>query len=98
MKLLGAGTEPERFLIIERLDGGTLAQRCGGTPGVRDNRHRFRRKQPFHLLEILRYGRQLADAMHYLNDEAIPGKLIIHRDIKPDNIGFSLVGHSSLLP
>jgi serine/threonine protein kinase len=82
VRLIGAGREPERFLIIERLDGGTLGQRCGGGGLVRDRRRRFRRKQPFNYLELLRCARQLAEGLRYLHDEAIPGRMVIHRDLK----------------
>lgn len=47
VRLLGAGTRPEPFLLIERLDGGTLAQRCGNAVKVRDRRRRFRHIRQF---------------------------------------------------
>lgn len=47
VRLVGAGTQPEQFLLIERLDGGTLAQRCGNALNIRDRRRRFRHKRPF---------------------------------------------------
>lgn len=48
VKLIGAGTDPEQFLLIERLDGGTLAQRSGNALNIRDRRRKFRHKQsPF---------------------------------------------------
>lgn len=47
VRLIGAGTQPEQFLLIERLDGGTLAQRCGNALKIRDRRRRFRHKRPF---------------------------------------------------
>eukprot|EP00611_Tribonema_gayanum_P020591 TRINITY_DN3780_c0_g1_i1.p1 TRINITY_DN3780_c0_g1~~TRINITY_DN3780_c0_g1_i1.p1 ORF type:complete len:538 (+),score=136.60 TRINITY_DN3780_c0_g1_i1:226-1839(+) len=97
VRLLGAGIEPERFLIIERLDGGTLSQRCGSGGAVRDRRRRFKRKQPFNYLELLKCGRQIADGLRYLHDEAIPGRIVLHRDIKPDNIGFTKDGDAKLL-
>jgi serine/threonine protein kinase len=82
VRLIGAGSDPERFLIIERLDGGTLAQRCGSGVGVRDRRRRFKRKQPFNYIELMKCGRQLAEGLRYLHEEAIPGRIIIHRDLK----------------
>ncbi|CAN0195876.1 unnamed protein product, partial [Discosporangium mesarthrocarpum] len=89
VRLVGAGIEPERFLLIGRLDGGTLSQRCANGEGVRDRRARFRGQQPFSYMELLRCGRQLAEALRYLHEEAIPGRMVVHRDIKPDNIGFT---------
>lgn len=43
----------------------------------------------FLLPQLLRCGRQLAEALRYLHEEAIPGRMVVHRDLKPDNIGFS---------
>ena len=40
---------------------------------------------------------RLAEALRYLHNEAMPGFQLLHRDIKPDNMGFradgSLVRH-----
>lgn len=47
VRLIGAGSQPETFLLIERLDGGTLAQRCGNALNIRDRRRRFRKKRKF---------------------------------------------------
>lgn len=40
------------------------------------------------LTRALQCGLELADALRYLHDEAISGFFILHRDIKPDNLGF----------
>jgi len=40
------------------------------------------------LTRALRCGVQLARAIKYCHDDAFPGYRIIHRDIKPNNIGF----------
>lgn len=47
VRLVGAGLHPEPFLLIERLDGGTLAQRCGNALKIRDRRRRFRYRKAF---------------------------------------------------
>lgn len=39
--------------------------------------------------QLLRCARQLAEALRYLHEEAVPGYMVVHRDIKPDNIGFT---------
>ncbi|CAM9489288.1 unnamed protein product [Scytosiphon promiscuus] len=97
VRLIGAGNQPEHFLLIERLDGGTLAQRCGNALNIRDRRRRFRHKRPFTYEELLRQGLQLAEALQYMHDDAMPGKLVVHRDLKPDNIGFDAQGNLKLI-
>eukprot|EP00904_Undaria_pinnatifida_P012456 jgi/Undpi1/8340/HiC_scaffold_25.g10809.m1 len=97
VRLLGAGKDPERFLMISLLDGGTLAQRCNHSPRLRDRRGRFGGQQAFTHMELLRCARQLAAALRHLHEEAIPGKMVVHRDLKPDNIGFSAEGDVKLL-
>lgn len=39
------------------------------------------------MLRALRYGLQLALALHYCHDEAFEGYRLLHRDVKPKNIG-----------
>jgi len=40
------------------------------------------------LAEALRIGEELADILRYLHDEADSLEVVLHRDLKPDNIGF----------
>lgn len=47
--------------------------------------------------QLLRCARQLAAALRHLHEEAIPGRMVVHRDVKPDNIGFSAEGDLKLL-
>mmetsp|Transcript_5277 Transcript_5277/g.7938 ORF Transcript_5277/g.7938 Transcript_5277/m.7938 type:complete len:528 (-) Transcript_5277:219-1802(-) len=97
VKIYGAGKVPEIFIICERLDGGSLAQRLGRTTSIRDNRKRFKKREAFGYLDLLRYARQIANGLRYLHDEAMPGKMVIHRDLKPDNIGFTKDNDAKLL-
>lgn len=45
---------------------------------------------------------RLSEALRYCHDEAIPSFQLLHRDIKPDNVGFradgSLVRHPLTQP
>lgn len=36
----------------------------------------------------VRHAMELASVMTYLHDDAMPGMCILHRDLKPDNLGF----------
>lgn len=56
VRLLGAGRDPELFLVISKLDGGTLAQRCDQGPRLRDRRARFKGQQPFSRMEVCSQG------------------------------------------
>jgi len=40
------------------------------------------------LSRAFSYGAQLAAALKYCHDDAFPGYRVVHRDIKPNNIGF----------
>lgn len=87
--LIGAGTTSKgvRFVVLERLDGGTLTQMLGYDTRIRDRRRRFWRKKHFSFLDIVRIAKSIAEAMKYCHEEAIPGSVVMHRDLKPDNIG-----------
>jgi serine/threonine protein kinase len=87
--LIGAGTTSKkvRFIVLERLDGGTVTQILGYDTRIRDRRRRFWRRKQFSFVDVLRIARSIASAMTYLHEEAIPGSIVLHRDLKPDNIG-----------
>lgn len=97
--LVGAGTTSKgsRFVVLERLDGGTLTQHLGYDTRIRDRRRRFWKKKQFSYLEVLSCARSMADAMAYCHESAIPGSMVLHRDLKPDNIGFTLDGTVKLI-
>ena len=97
--LVGAGTTSKgsRFVVLERLDGGTLTQHLGYDTRIRDRRRRFWKKKQFSYLEVLSCAKSVADAMAYCHAGAIPGSMVLHRDLKPDNIGFTLDGTVKLI-
>lgn len=99
VSLIGAGTTSKgvRFMVLERLDGGTLTQMLGYDTRIRDRRRRFWRKNQLSYLDVLRCARSIADAMAYCQGDAIPGSMVLHRDLKPDNIGFTLSGQVKVL-
>jgi len=92
--LFGAGftADKSRFLILERLDGGTITQQLGYDTRIRDRRRRFWKKQKMPYIRVLEVAEEIAQAMDYCHRLAIPGSMVLHRDLKPDNIGFSLGG------
>eukprot|EP00526_Cylindrotheca_closterium_P007274 CAMPEP_0113624108 /NCGR_PEP_ID=MMETSP0017_2-20120614/12421_1 /TAXON_ID=2856 /ORGANISM="Cylindrotheca closterium" /LENGTH=692 /DNA_ID=CAMNT_0000534115 /DNA_START=271 /DNA_END=2346 /DNA_ORIENTATION=+ /assembly_acc=CAM_ASM_000147 len=97
--LVGAGLTSKgvRFVVLERLDGGTLSQMLGYDTRIRDRRRRFWKKKQMPYLDVLNCARSLSVAMQYLHDKAIPNSIVLHRDLKPDNIGFTLDGTVKLL-
>ncbi len=87
VRLLGAGTTPERFLVTEWVDGGNFLQLLRtGHFLCKDSKYSKMNNLP--LSTALHLGRQLAEAMHYLNDGTISDKTVIHGDLRPSNIGF----------
>jgi Serine/threonine protein kinase len=89
VSLYGAGftTDKSRFLVLERLDGGTLTQQLGYDTRIRDRRRRFWKKHKMPYVKVLEVARQIAEAMDYCHRRAVPGSMVLHRDLKPDNIG-----------
>lgn len=53
--------------------------------------------KPFSYAELLKYALQLAAALKYMHEDAIPNCTVIHRDLKPDNIGFKADGTLKLM-
>ncbi|KAL7502973.1 hypothetical protein ACHAXN_001201, partial [Cyclotella atomus] len=94
VNLIGAGFTPRgvRFVVLERLDGGTLSQLLGYDNRIRDRRRRFWTKKKISYLEVLKTARSMADALAYCHGRAIPNAMVLHRDLKPDNVGFTLDG------
>lgn len=78
------------FLVMERLEGGTLSHALG----YKGNSQKHKKK--FNYMEVLTYSIDLADALNYLHTKAIPESICIHRDLKPDNIGFTKDGRIKL--
>lgn len=94
VNLIGAGFTPRgvRFVVLERLDGGTLSQLLGYDNRIRDRRRRFWTKKKISYMEVLTTARSMADALAYCHGRAIPNAMVLHRDLKPDNVGFTLDG------
>ncbi|CAB1099599.1 unnamed protein product [Ectocarpus sp. CCAP 1310/34] len=76
--VLGAGQTPKgrTFVVMEYLDRGTLRARMDAARGG------------LGFWPGVRHAVELASVMAYLHDDAMPGMCILHRDLKPDNLGF----------
>ena len=73
------------FLVMEYLDGETLADRLARRAGVSG-------PAGLPLAEALQFARQMADAL-----EAAHDKGIVHRDLKPSNVAITSDGHVKVL-
>lgn len=88
IRLFGAGTvvlgdhSVVFFIVVEKLEGGTLHDRLANMSPAHS--------LPF--LEVLQCAIALAEALHYLQHIANPSFMTVHRDVKPDNIGFDASG------
>jgi serine/threonine protein kinase len=92
VKLLGSGRLPRRFLILELLDGGSLSHSLG----LRADTNNRLAKKKFNYLETLHLARSLASSLEYLHSRWDSNIHVIHRDLKPDNIGFTAEGKLKL--
>ena len=88
IKFLGSGHHPRRFLILELLDGGTLSHSLG----LRTLANNRIVKKKFSYMETLLLAQSLASALDYLHNHWNEHLHVIHRDLKPDNIGWSAEG------
>ncbi len=90
VKLLGAGTVPERFLVIEWANGGNLLQWLKSGSPLCHPKSDGTGLNVLPLSIILKYGMQLAETMQYLNNRGISDNTVIYGDLRPSNIGFCI--------
>eukprot|EP00808_Paulinella_micropora_P009859 g29799.t1 len=77
--LFGVCVDPPRLAIVMELcQNGSLEDRIEA---------HVRRNTQFHLVSVLRYAVQLAEAVAFMHEKGV-----LHRDLKPANILFALKG------
>ncbi|CAN0396804.1 unnamed protein product [Pylaiella littoralis] len=82
--------KPTPFLVLELLEGGSLAEAIERSRRESDADSAEGWSDPMSRLPV---ALELADALQFLHRDAIPCGFILHRDIKPTNIGLSAEGH-----
>lgn len=83
----GAGEIPRKFIVVDYLEGGTLDQLLKQQPP--QNPAFPQKLSGLPVACALSIARDLASALKYLHDDMHPNATVIHRDLKPQNIGFT---------
>ena len=82
---LGCGGDPLPFLVLEQLQPLTKFLNMKGE-----------RDAPFPLERVLSMARDLASGLHYLHELMFDDAMVIHRDIKLENVGLDETGRLKL--
>jgi len=91
IKVLGAGRVPRQFIVLEYLAGGTMHQKLKSHTADTAFLRMFV-SHAFNTKTVLKLGKNIADAMNYAHEVCHPNAMFLHRDLKPDNIGFTSDG------
>ena len=86
---------PRPFLVLERLSGTTLLSMLTEPPSIFSRDQNSRCVIPYP--KAMDIAVSLADALSYLHERFHSEAMIIHRDIKPDNVGFTDRGIAKLM-
>lgn len=89
LRAIAMGTDPAGFpfLVLEKLDTVLSAELPKASDSVPFWTRRSQVKK-WPITRALRVARELADAMHYCHHAYYEGCRVLHRDLKPNNIGF----------
>lgn len=91
IKLYGAGFNSEngcRFVIIEYCERGSFMGLIGKNKCKKCHIY-FRDEFSFKVKDALKHARGIAEGLNYLHEAAIENGMVIHRDLKPDNVGLT---------
>ena len=91
IKVVGAGRSPRRFIVLEYLANGSLFSALASN--VNKGSTMFsKHKLTFGWPNLIAKSKDLADAFDYLHRRCCDGASVLHRDLKPDNVGFTADG------
>ncbi|RYG98071.1 hypothetical protein EON65_51895, partial [archaeon] len=79
IKVLGAGSIPRRFIVLEYLGGGALSNILAENQYKPGLAMRIFHKPSFTFVDLLYKARDMADALDYLHTKCHVGACIIHR-------------------
>lgn len=79
IRILGAGYEPRRFMVLEYLSKGTLHDLLEQTESKRGLANMMFRKPTFTYIQLLQRAKDMAEALDYMHFRCHPGATIIHR-------------------
>ena len=87
LKVYGAGYKKGKiFLVLERLMS-SLSDVVESKPCNQKSKIWRQLASVYPLKDGIKYARAIADAVQYCHDLAVPGCMLLHRDLKPGNIG-----------
>mmetsp|Transcript_22710 Transcript_22710/g.32615 ORF Transcript_22710/g.32615 Transcript_22710/m.32615 type:complete len:366 (-) Transcript_22710:1808-2905(-) len=105
IKLFGAGEDEDerKFIVLEYLEGGTLSKllkhRMNNPASVlkqTNNKNNLRLANTIPLRSIISIAKSVIQALKYLHHDFSENAVLIHRDLKPQNIGFTKEGQLKL--
>mmetsp|Transcript_1891 Transcript_1891/g.1977 ORF Transcript_1891/g.1977 Transcript_1891/m.1977 type:complete len:415 (+) Transcript_1891:242-1486(+) len=95
IRVIGCGSLPRKFIILERMQS-TLSRTMDESKETKSilaiPRYLSPSQASSEFLNTLYIARDIASAMSYLHDTLHPEIALIHRDLKPDNIGHNRDG------
>mmetsp|Transcript_34524 Transcript_34524/g.32891 ORF Transcript_34524/g.32891 Transcript_34524/m.32891 type:complete len:387 (-) Transcript_34524:298-1458(-) len=90
--ILGGGILPRPFIIMERLRDLSSVLDIN----FQETQPKFLQRKAFSFFEMLNLAKDLSLSLRYLHAEVHPDGVILHRDLKPDNMGLTADGKLKL--